>query len=41
MYYYCMSCGHLADVKEESWFLNRPKKLCEECQALQDCGWLE
>ena len=40
MYYYCRACGHLADTKPENWFLTLPKKLCPECQALQDLGWL-
>lgn len=41
MYYYCGSCGHLADVKDEGWFLVPPKKFCDECQSLKDLGWLE
>ncbi|MBI2594648.1 MAG: hypothetical protein HYW38_00055 [Candidatus Colwellbacteria bacterium] len=41
MYYYCISCGHLADTKSEGWLLHPPAKLCDECQALQDLGWLE
>lgn len=41
MYYYCVSCGHLSDVKPENWFMNPPKKLCKECQALKDLGRLE
>lgn len=43
MYYYCKSCGLLADVLPENWdprFTQR-KKLCAECQALKDLGWLE
>lgn len=40
MYFYCISCGHLADVKPEN-YLSRPKQLCAECQALKDLGWLE
>jgi len=40
MYFYCKSCGHLADTKPESYF-TPPKKLCAECQALKDLGWLE
>ena len=40
MYYYCKSCGHLAEVLPESHF-STPKKLCDECQALKDLGWLE
>jgi len=40
MYFYCKSCGWLADTKPES-YLDRPKPLCEECQALKDLGWLE
>jgi hypothetical protein len=41
MHYYCLSCGHLADVKPEGWFRTLPRKLCDECQALADLGWLE
>jgi len=40
MYYYCISCGHLADKKPEVWILP-PKRLCDECQELKDLGWLE
>lgn len=40
MYFYCKSCGHLADTKPES-YTTPPKKLCGECQALKDLGWLE
>ena len=41
MYYYCISCGHLADEKPENWYRTLPAKLCPECQALKDLGWLE
>jgi hypothetical protein len=41
MYYYCIACGDLSDVKNEGWFLHPPKKLCKECQALKDLGWLD
>jgi len=40
MYFYCKSCGGLADVLPES-YISPPKKLCDECQALKDLGWLE
>ncbi len=40
MYYYCRACGHLSDVLPES-HICAPKKLCDECQALQDIGWLK
>ncbi len=40
VYYYCRSCGHLADKLSETHF-KAPKRLCDECQALKDCGWLE
>lgn len=33
MYYYCMHCGELADVKPEDWVSPRPKKVCDECVA--------
>jgi len=39
MYYYCISCGHESDVLPECHVF-RPKKLCRECQALKDLGWL-
>lgn len=41
MHYYCKSCGWLSDTKPENWFAEMPRKLCKECQALQDLGWLE
>lgn len=41
MYFYCKSCGHLADTLPESYFLSTPKKFCDECSALKDIGWLE
>jgi len=41
MYFYCISCGHLAGTLPENDFLSTPKKLCRECQALKDLGWLE
>jgi len=40
LHFYCKSCGHLADVKPEL-YLTDPKRLCDECQALKDLGWLE
>lgn len=40
MYFYCNSCGHLADELPES-YTGKPKKLCDECQALKDLDWLE
>ncbi|MBI4158189.1 MAG: hypothetical protein HY505_01010 [Candidatus Yanofskybacteria bacterium] len=40
MYYYCRSCGHLAETLPEC-HTSIPKKLCDECQALKDLGWLE
>jgi hypothetical protein len=40
MYFYCVSCGHLADVLPEG-YLSRPKQLCDECAALKEMGWLE
>ncbi len=40
MYYYCISCGHLSDCLPESHNC-APSKLCTECQALKDLGWLE
>jgi hypothetical protein len=40
MYYYCISCDGLAQVLPEL-HNERPKQLCDECQALKDLGWLE
>jgi hypothetical protein len=40
MYFYCKSCDGLADTLPES-YVSSPKKLCDECQALKDLGWLE
>jgi hypothetical protein len=40
MYYYCRSCGHLAATMGEL-HISAPPKLCSECQAMKDCGWLE
>lgn len=40
MYFYCVSCGHESDVLPESYVMP-PKRLCSECQALQDLGWLQ
>ena len=41
MYFYCKVCGGLADTLPENYLFSAPKKLCKECQALKDCGWLE
>ena len=41
IYYYCMSCNGLADTKPENWWMSPPKRLCDECQALKDLGWLK
>jgi RNA polymerase-binding transcription factor DksA len=40
MYYYCKSCGALADKLPESHTV-LAKSLCTECQQLKDFGWLE
>jgi hypothetical protein len=40
MYFYCQTCGDLADTKPESYF-TPPRRFCNECQALLDLGWLE
>ena len=39
MYFYCKSCGALADTLPEM-YTSIPKSLCGECQALKDLGWL-
>ncbi|MEK7198060.1 MAG: hypothetical protein AAB648_01175 [Patescibacteria group bacterium] len=41
IYFYCISCSGIADILPENYFLSTPKKLCDECQALKDLGWLE
>ncbi len=41
LHFYCISCDGLADVLPENYFISKPKKLCNECQALKDLGWLE
>lgn len=40
MYFYCVSCGHVSDVKPEG-YITAPARLCAECAALVTCGWLE
>ena len=40
MYFYCITCGNSSDCKLEG-YLSSPRKLCTECQALKDAGWLE
>lgn len=40
MYFYCISCGDNHAVLPET-YITPPPKLCPECQALKDCGWLE
>lgn len=40
MTFYCKECGHISDVLPET-YINPPKKLCDECQVLEDEGWLD
>jgi hypothetical protein len=40
MHFYCISCGHLAAQLPES-YTQRPPKLCGECAAMKELGWLE
>lgn len=40
MYFYCISCGWLAATRGEL-YTDIPPKLCKECRALQDLGWLD
>ena len=40
MYYYCKTCGQLADELPES-HVSAPKKCCSECQALIDLDWMK
>jgi hypothetical protein len=39
MYFACISCNGVAESCPESytWI---PRKLCKECQAMKDMGWL-
>lgn len=38
MHFDCLGCG--ADIVVPENYITRPK-LCSECQALKDLGWLE
>ncbi len=40
MYFYCKSCDGLSDVLPED-YTSKPKRLCDECQALKDQDWLD
>jgi uncharacterized OB-fold protein len=40
MTFYCVSCGHVSDVLPES-YTSPPTKICSECKAMKDLGWLE
>ena len=40
MHFYCISCGLIAGVLPEN-YIRRPPRLCEECLALKDLGWLD
>lgn len=40
MTFYCVSCGHVSDVVPEG-YISPPAKLCGECKAMKDLGWLE
>ena len=40
MYFYCISCNDLSDTLSEN-YTSTPKKICEECKALKELGWLE
>lgn len=40
MYFYCISCGHLSDTKPEN-YLTPVKKICDECAAMKELGWLD
>ncbi|MCX6752208.1 MAG: hypothetical protein NTZ87_01770 [Candidatus Nomurabacteria bacterium] len=41
MYFYCLSCNGIADQLPERYFLSTPKRICDECFALKELGWLE
>lgn len=40
MHFYCIACGHSAGTLPES-YTSDPPKLCDECKAMKDLGWLE
>ncbi len=40
MYFYCVDCGWLSDVKEES-YTSLPRKFCSSCKFIRDMGWNE
>lgn len=39
MYFYCISCGHVSDTLPEE-YLGKPNRLCLECTAMKEMGWL-
>lgn len=39
MYYDCKACGE--EIAMPEGHIGPPPPLCNECQALKDCGWLE
>lgn len=41
IYYGCIACNGVAEVKPENWVFGSVKKLCDECQALKDMEWME
>ena len=39
MYFYCRTCGAIADVLPEA-YISEPKDYCDECKALIDLEWM-
>jgi uncharacterized OB-fold protein len=40
MYFYCKTCGAIADILPEN-YIAPPKKYCNQCQAMIDLNWME
>ncbi len=36
MYYYCETCGLIADTLPEAWWRTRPQKFCWHCKEDKD-----
>jgi hypothetical protein len=39
IYFYCISCGWLSDVKPEDYLFGA-RRMCSECDGLKEKGWL-
>lgn len=41
MIFFCSACGWPTAILDEEYFLTRPSRLCAECKAMDDLGWLQ